>query len=149
MGARYPPWHIPHLLNPWHSVCLLQRPRDTLCPPCLSCSLPWQQRGNRAPGQIRIMLPKRGGASWIPRMMPNMMTKRMFFLSHMRLLERSSGSKGGWLHLIQPQSLRRIASNSCRGLFHPNQQMRRSKRPRVPLLHLLQCAGRRASWTTS
>jgi hypothetical protein len=46
---------------------------------------------------------KRGGASWIPRMMPNVTTKRLFFLSPMWLLEGSSGSRGGWLRLIQLQ----------------------------------------------
>jgi hypothetical protein len=43
------------------------------------------------------------------------------------------------LRFMQPQSLRCIALNSCRGLSHPNQQMRGQKRPRVPPLHLFQC----------
>ncbi len=148
--AQYPPWHIPHPPAPWSSVILLHCLRDIWCPPCPSCSLPWQQRGKGTPVHRRAMLQKRGGASqipmmapntmlWrrgvtrlIPRMTPNMMTKRMFFQSQMHLLERS---RGGWLHLIQPQSLQRINSNSCRGLFHPNKPMMGRKRPRVlPLL---------------
>jgi hypothetical protein len=38
-------------------------------------------------------LQRRGGARLIPRMMPNTMTKRMFFLSHMHLFEEAAGGE--------------------------------------------------------
>jgi hypothetical protein len=46
-----------------------------------------------------------------------------------RLFERSSGRRGSWLRLIQSKLLRHINSNSCRGLFHPNQPMMGRKDP--------------------
>jgi hypothetical protein len=80
---------------------------------------------------LNTMLQRRGGTRLIPGMAPNRMAKSMFFLSQMHLLERSSGRRGGELCLIQPQLLRHINLNSCRGLFQPNQPMMGRKRPRV------------------
>jgi hypothetical protein len=90
---------------------------------------------------------QRGGARMIPGMRQNTMMMRMFFLSLMRYLERGSGTRGACLSLIQPQLLRRINLNSCRGLFHLNQPMLGRKKHRVLPLRLLMLAGCRVRLT--
>ncbi len=143
-------------LSQGHSVSSLSQLQSTLAAKRKGDTRPQMGYAEKKGGasQIPTMAPntrlrRRGVTSLIPRMMPNMMTKRMFFLSQMHLLDRSSGRRGSWLYLIEPQSLGHIDSNSCRGLFHPNQPTLGRKRPRVLLLHLLKRAGCRVRLTTS